>query len=511
MDQSSASSLGRIVGRVIAVMVVAAIIGCARAAPRTSGSSSDEAVAGCYDGTGLRISSDTARSALRPVLVLDSVAETGATRFHARVVLDTTARAALWGRGPFDTVQVAVSGAYPMAVYTLVRSGDRLVGTAQAVATVPGTAVDTTPRPVHLTRTPCAPVLARLGGEVSGRAIPAAVRAELAAMDTADQALRKSATAASFRDTAYVRRLVRGDSARTERLETIIAQWGWPAPSRAGEPAASGAFLVLQHSPSAEFQRRMLPALDSLARVGEASGEHVALLTDLVLKREGEPQRYGNQFDFKGGRIVLNPIADSAHVDARRAALGLMPLADYVRMLSALYHAPVGAAAEPQTQSWKTYADTARGYAFRYPPGYTVEGTPGDVYLVRGKLRTEIYVENWTRAVTQRGVPWHIDSLAADRASGACMTDGGACSTSCTVRETHQAANAQGIPIVTVRRELVSTCAPGKPRTLPPVYVAALARRGTYELLIVMPRLGARGVPDDIVRSVVATVRYLTP
>jgi hypothetical protein len=40
---------------------------------------------------------------------------------------------------------------------------------------------------------------------------------------------------------------------------------------------------------------------------------------------------YGSQLrDGKGGKLELHPIEDRAHVDARRAAMGMEPLADYL-------------------------------------------------------------------------------------------------------------------------------------------------------------------------------------
>ena len=83
----------------------------------------------------------------------------------------------------------------------------------------------------------------------------------------------------------------------------------------------------------------MLPLLDTLAQVGEVSGQDLALLTDRVLKQQGLPQRYGSQFDFEDGAAILYPIRDSAGVDARRAAMGLMPLALYAGFLRQMYHA----------------------------------------------------------------------------------------------------------------------------------------------------------------------------
>jgi Family of unknown function (DUF6624) len=324
-----------------AALVVATLLSCSRTSGAGTLADAEGAWGGCYAGTGLRpnAANDTGPAVGTSTMLLDSVAEPGARRFHARVAHGTTARAGFWERGGGDSIHVVVTGIYPPASYALRRERDRLVGTAHAVSGLPEVAVDTTAWPVDLARASCAPPLAQLGN--IGPRIPPALRAELATMDSTDQAARQSMTAASVTDTGFMHRLARGDSARTERLEAIVAPWGWPAPSRAGETAAAGAFLVLQHSPSARFQRRMLPILDSLARVGEASGQDVALLTDRVLKGQGKPQRYGSQFDIKDGQLILWPITDSASVDARRAALGLMPLAEYMKFLESMYHARV--------------------------------------------------------------------------------------------------------------------------------------------------------------------------
>jgi hypothetical protein len=63
------------------------------------------------------------------------------------------------------------------------------------------------------------------------------------------------------------------------------------------------------------------------------------MLADRVAVHRGQPQRYGTQAKLLDGRMVLDPIADSAHVDERRAALGMPPLREYVRVLDSMYTA----------------------------------------------------------------------------------------------------------------------------------------------------------------------------
>jgi hypothetical protein len=201
--------------------------------------------AGCFAGTGLRAGGGAARGGaeLPATLILDSVVEPGASRFHARVVGAGRVSAGLWWRSASkDSIALAVTGAYPPALYALRRAGDRLLGTGQLTSMAPGVEVDTSTWAVSLERTACAPVLRPLqqaGGAATP--LPPALRTELVAVGQEDQEDRKGMTAATMSDTAALKRLARADSARTGRLRAIIRQVGWPTPSRAGEAGCPSA------------------------------------------------------------------------------------------------------------------------------------------------------------------------------------------------------------------------------------------------------------------------------
>lgn len=158
------------------------------------------------------------------------------------------------------------------------------------------------------------------------------IRAELVAMEEKDQAVREGLTAASLGDTLRLRAMVAVDSAHTERLREIIEAYGWPELSDVGEEGAHAAWLILQHTPDEEFQREMLAVVEEAAERGEASRRAVALLTDRVLIRQGQPQRYGTQFKIADGELEFHPIEAPEAVDERRAEVGLPPLEEYRRM-----------------------------------------------------------------------------------------------------------------------------------------------------------------------------------
>ncbi|HSU14104.1 DUF6624 domain-containing protein [Longimicrobium sp.] len=149
------------------------------------------------------------------------------------------------------------------------------------------------------------------------------------------------AQAAAAGDTATLKQSLRADSARSLWLRRVVREHGWPTRASMPDTAAHVAWLILQHSPFYEWQGEMLPTLEELAARGELPPPDLALFTDRVLVHRGQPQRYGTQFNVTGGRLVPAPIADLPRLDARRAAVGLPPVADYVRMLGEMYGLPV--------------------------------------------------------------------------------------------------------------------------------------------------------------------------
>jgi hypothetical protein len=172
--------------------------------------------------------------------------------------------------------------------------------------------------------------------------IDTTLRAELVRLGAEDQEGREDIGALVTRnDTALLFRFMRADSARTRRLKEIIASHGWLTPGLVGKDGVEAAWLILQHSPDNAWQEQMLPVLERAAAAGEMSRTEVTLLTDRVLVHRGKPQRYGNSFSFKDGRLVADPIEDIGGLDARRAALGLPTMREYVRQLGEMYKTPV--------------------------------------------------------------------------------------------------------------------------------------------------------------------------
>lgn len=114
------------------------------------------------------------------------------------------------------------------------------------------------------------------------------------------------------------------------KIDAIIKKHGYPGKSKVGDVQASTAWLVIQHA-SLQKQLEYYPMIEAAAQQGELRKADWALLLDRINMRQGKPQVYGSQLvsDPKTGQWVLYSIEDEAHVNERRAAIGLEPLEDY--------------------------------------------------------------------------------------------------------------------------------------------------------------------------------------
>jgi hypothetical protein len=129
-------------------------------------------------------------------------------------------------------------------------------------------------------------------------------------------------------------KLAKVDHRNRARLVRIIERHGWPGATLVGKDGAQAAWLIVQHADhDRDFQRSCLGLMEK-ARAGEVEGKHIAYLTDRILVGEGKPQKFGTQLrgDFKP-----HPIENEATVDARRKALGMPSMAEYVKRARAGY------------------------------------------------------------------------------------------------------------------------------------------------------------------------------
>jgi len=117
------------------------------------------------------------------------------------------------------------------------------------------------------------------------------------------------------------------DTVVLARLRTLAATRGsvWPTRSVVGAAGVRAVWVLAQRDTA--LQR---VALHRMMESGpdEALPADVAVLEDRVRLQSGRKQLYGSQLRMIDGSIPMTmPIEDSAHVDMRRDAAGLPPLA----------------------------------------------------------------------------------------------------------------------------------------------------------------------------------------
>lgn len=136
----------------------------------------------------------------------------------------------------------------------------------------------------------------------------------------------------------YIEKSGAVDAENTAALKALLKIHGWFRISTFGAKADDNAWLLVQHADQEpEFQKEVLGELEALYKIGETQPGHYAYLFDRVAASwndltKQKPQRYGTQGACVGPqKWEPIPIEDPANLDARRASVGLGPMAEYVR------------------------------------------------------------------------------------------------------------------------------------------------------------------------------------
>jgi len=134
----------------------------------------------------------------------------------------------------------------------------------------------------------------------------------------------------------WMRRWILQDSLNYLRVNEILEKHGWLGPDEVTEYASRALWLVLQHADrNVKNQEKWLPTMREAVLAGKAKAADLAYLEDRVLKNQGKPQRYGSQMytDPTTKEFVLYPVEDPANLDARRKAVGLGPIKNYLEQM----------------------------------------------------------------------------------------------------------------------------------------------------------------------------------
>lgn len=129
----------------------------------------------------------------------------------------------------------------------------------------------------------------------------------------------------------------RVDGENTRRLIAVLDTISWSHLLSLSPRAADQALSVISHTNDNAFKKRMLAIFEPLVMSGQMEGQaHANLFDDLALE-EGRLQRYGADFDCIDGKHQPRPTEDVAGLDARKAKLGMMPMAEYSAQITKMY------------------------------------------------------------------------------------------------------------------------------------------------------------------------------
>jgi len=170
-------------------------------------------------------------------------------------------------------------------------------------------------------------------------AVPAGTDADLKArllrMVAEEQAALKAAIAGGFTDPIAMNRVEVVKRTNLAALHDIIAV-GVPTPERVGRAGMAAFRELVQHAVSdVVLQEQVLKAFEAVD--SGIAPDAIATLTDQVRLAQGRPQLYGTSFKISPYALEPEPIEDEAHVEERRRAVGLPPMADYACVLRVAY------------------------------------------------------------------------------------------------------------------------------------------------------------------------------
>jgi hypothetical protein len=158
-------------------------------------------------------------------------------------------------------------------------------------------------------------------------AAQAAAEAAQAAADAAAEAAQAAAdAAANAANSAADDKLPESDP-DVLRLHDIIRQYGFPTTALVGSDGMDAVWTLIRRAgEDSQFQLR---AAEQIAQQGANDafhGRQIAEFIDQELTRQNQRQRYGTQFERRANDLIVRlPVDESAGLEARRAALKLMP------------------------------------------------------------------------------------------------------------------------------------------------------------------------------------------
>jgi hypothetical protein len=120
-----------------------------------------------------------------------------------------------------------------------------------------------------------------------------------------------------------------------------VDQYGYPGWRQVGEKSANNFWLLVQHARAhPDFQRQVLRLMLPEGKRKNVASANYAYLTDRVAINANQPEQYSTQVEYAGvglGKAVPKSLPDPAHVDERRASIGVEPLENYLKIMTQMH------------------------------------------------------------------------------------------------------------------------------------------------------------------------------
>jgi len=169
------------------------------------------------------------------------------------------------------------------------------------------------------------------------------IREELLKMEQVDQDARTKCTnlPADPQMKCFVEIAKTIDEPNTKRITEIFDQIGFPNTAKVGKDGLQAYMILLQHATSDDLRVKSSEPITEAFKNKEIPPLDYANFVDRLRLHQGKKQLYGSGFEFKDGKLVMNPVEDPKNLEKRRMEIGLPPLAEYMKMMGELYHLDV--------------------------------------------------------------------------------------------------------------------------------------------------------------------------
>ncbi len=124
----------------------------------------------------------------------------------------------------------------------------------------------------------------------------------------------------------------RNHAINEKKIRAILDKSGWPDKEIIGERGNRTICNVIQHAKN-DIRIKYLPMMKQAVLDQQLNPQLLVRAEDRIATERGDPQIYGGQMKFYPETKSFNvwPVLDPVNIDKRRAAIGLGPIAEFLK------------------------------------------------------------------------------------------------------------------------------------------------------------------------------------